>query len=100
MMETYALYQRGFSIEDMARQRNCTARTIENHLADCVRARLAINLSQFVSVSERAQIEKAIEQQGTDKLRPIRDALPESITYFMIRLVLADLQQAEEAKQG
>jgi len=99
IMETYALYRRGASIEDMASQRNCTARTIEGHLADCVRAGLAIDISQFVSDDARVQIQKAIAQHGIDKLRPIRDALPESITYTMIRFVVAEQQQSD-AKPG
>jgi ATP-dependent DNA helicase RecQ len=93
VMETYALYRRGISIEDIASQRNCTARTIEGHLADCLRAGLDVDVLQFVSESERAQIQKAVAEHGADKLRPIRDALPESITYTMIRFVIAELQQ-------
>jgi ATP-dependent DNA helicase RecQ len=95
VMETYALYRRGISLVEIASQRNCTARTIEGHLADCVRAGLAIDISQFVSESERVQIQKAIAEHGADKLRPLRDALPESITYTMIRLVIAELQQGD-----
>lgn len=93
IMETYALYRRGISIEDIASQRNCTTRTIEGHLADGVRAGLDIDVSQFVTDGERAQIEKAVAEHGADKLRPIRDALPESITYTMIRFVIAELNR-------
>ena len=31
-----------------------------------------------------------INQQGMEKLKPIRDSLPENITYNMIRFVVAD----------
>jgi ATP-dependent DNA helicase RecQ len=93
MMETFTLYRRGISLEDIASRRNCTARTVEGHLVDCVRAGLAVDVSQFVSDSERAQIQKAIAAHGTDKLRPIRDALPESITYTMIRFVIAEQER-------
>ena len=99
MMETYALYKRGLSVEEMATQRNCTVRTIESHLADCVRSGLAVEVSQFVSESEQAQIEKAIAEHGTEKLRPIRDALPESITYSMIRFVIAELERRMQPKR-
>ena len=93
VMETFALYRKGISLEDIASRRNCTARTVEGHLADCVRAGFAVDVSQFVSADERAQIQKAIAEHGTDKLRPIRDALPESITYTMIRFVIAEQQR-------
>ncbi|MDQ2855065.1 MAG: RecQ family ATP-dependent DNA helicase [Acidobacteriota bacterium] len=98
MMETYALYRRGIAIEDIASQRNCTTRTIEGHLVDCVRAGLVIDVSQFVSDSERLQIQRAVAAQGIDTLRPIRDALPESITYTMIRFVIAELQAGKLQK--
>jgi ATP-dependent DNA helicase RecQ len=95
-LETYSLYQRGVTIAEIASQRSCTTRTIESHLADCVRSGLEVDLSQFVSESERAQIERAIAEHGTEKLRPLHDALPESITYAMIRFVIADLQRRIE----
>jgi ATP-dependent DNA helicase RecQ len=95
VLETYALYRQGIALAEIASRRNCTARTIEGHLADCVRAGLAIDISQFVSESERIQIQKAIAEHGADKLRPLRDALPESITYTMIRFVIAELQQRD-----
>ena len=94
MMETFALYRQGLSVEDIATRRNCTTRTIEGHLADCLRAGLPVDVSQFVSAADRGQIEKAIAQHGSEKLRPIRDALPDTITYAMIRFVIAD--RAEE----
>ena len=95
VMETYALYRQGISLAEIASRRNCTARTVEGHLADCVRAGLAIDISQFVSESERVQIQKAIAEHGVDKLRPLRDALPEGITYTMIRFVIAEVEQRE-----
>lgn len=90
MMETFALYRQGLSIEAIATQRNCTTRTIVGHLAECVSAGLPVDVSQFVSDADRGQIEKAISEHGTERLRPIRDALPDTITYAMIRFIVAD----------
>lgn len=95
VLETYNLYRQGVSIDDIATRRNCTSSTVENHLVDCVRAGLAVELSQFVSDDERAQIQKAIAEHGAAKLRPIRECLPESITYTKIRLVIAAIEQQE-----
>ncbi len=64
--------------------------TIENHLVECLVAGLAVDVSQFVSSEDRRQIDKAIEQHGTEKLKPIHDSLPESITYNQIRFVVAE----------
>ncbi len=90
MMETYGLYQQGLSIQEIARQRNCTTGTVEGHLIDCVRAGYAIDTAQFVSESNRALIEAAIAEHGTAKLKPLHDSLPETISYNMIRFIVAE----------
>jgi ATP-dependent DNA helicase RecQ len=56
-------------------------------------AGLTVDISIFVSDSDRTQIENAIAEHGTDKLKPIRESLPESITYNMIRFVVAEHRQ-------
>lgn len=94
VLKTYALYRQGLAIDDIASRRECTLRTVEGHLEECVRAGLGVDVAKFVPKDERVQIEKVIASEGMDRLRPIRDALPEHITYPMIRLVIADLQRA------
>ena len=89
--ESYALYSEGLSIEEIARQRNLTEITIEKHLADCITEGRPFDLAPHVTEEDRALIEVAIEQLGTEQLRPLRDALPPHITYRMIRFVVADI---------
>jgi ATP-dependent DNA helicase RecQ len=36
-----------------------------------------------------AQIMEAVDQVGADKLKPIKEALPDTISYFMIKAALA-----------
>lgn len=55
----------------------------------------SFDISRHVTDSDRAQIEIAIDQLGTQLLRPLRDALPSHINYRMIRFVVADLQRGE-----
>jgi ATP-dependent DNA helicase RecQ len=90
--ETFGLYRQGLSVAEIAQQRNLTVGTIEGQLIDCVRAGFPIDISRFVSASDRALIERAISEHDAEKLKPIREALPESITYNMIRFVLAARQ--------
>lgn len=90
MMQTYALYRQQNSVAEIAKVRECTTGTIEGHLIDCVRAGFPIDVSQFVSASDRLLIEQAIAEHDSDKIKSIREALPESITYNMIRFVLAE----------
>jgi RecQ family ATP-dependent DNA helicase len=93
--ETYSLYREGLSIEEISERRSLTEITIEKHLADCIVRGLDFDLSQQVTEQDRALIEIAIDQLGTQQLKPLRDALPAHINYRMIRFVVADVQRLE-----
>jgi ATP-dependent DNA helicase RecQ len=88
--QTLALHQQGFSVQEIARQRSFVTNTIESHLVDCIRAGLAVDVSKLVAPADRALIEKAIAEHGAEKLKPIHESLPETITYNMIRFVIAE----------
>jgi ATP-dependent DNA helicase RecQ len=92
-LQTYNLFRSGHSVEEIASQRNLVTNTIEGHLLECMTAGLAVDITKLISASDRAQIEKAIAELGTGKLKPIHDSLPESITYNMIRFVIAGNRQ-------
>jgi ATP-dependent DNA helicase RecQ len=100
MLDSYQLYKRGLSLKAIAEERNCTIGTIEEHLTGCARAGLAIDLRHFVAESDRLLIEAAISRHGTSKLKPIHDSLPSSITYNMIRFVIADRLGQQKAAAG
>jgi RecQ family ATP-dependent DNA helicase len=92
--ETYALYEQGLTVEEICAQRGLTEITVEGHLADCILRGRAFDVSQYVSAEDRAHIERAAADLGTERLKPLREALPRHITYRMIRFVVADLQRA------
>jgi uncharacterized protein YpbB len=46
------------------------------------------------------QIAAAVEQFGKERMKPVKDALPEEITYEEIRLVATHLRQRKEEKSG
>jgi ATP-dependent DNA helicase RecQ len=94
--ETYALYCEGLSIEEIGVRRALTPITIEKHLADCILQGRDVEIKRFVAPSDRALIEDAAAQFGTDRLKPLREALPDHINYRMIRFVLADMQRAAQ----
>ncbi len=95
-LQTYTLFRNGHSVEEIATQRNLVTNTIEGHLIECIAAGLTVDISKLVSDSDRTQIEKAIAAHGTEKLKPIRESLPESITYNMIRFVVAEHRRSPE----
>lgn len=90
-VQTYTLFKDGHSVADIARERSLVTNTIESHLIECLEAGLAVDLSRLLSTADRAQIEQTISDRGLDKgLKPIRESLPESITYNMIRFIVAE----------
>ncbi len=89
-LQTLALYRQGLSVTEIAAQRGLVTNTIENHLVECISSGLPVDTSRLVSPENRKQIEEAIEQHGTEMLKPLHEALPETITYNMIRVVVAD----------
>jgi len=89
-LQTYTLFRNGHSVAEIATQRSLVINTIEGHLIECMSAGLSVDITKLVSDSDRTQIEKAIAAHGAEKLKPIHDSLPESITYNMIRFVVAD----------
>ena len=95
--ETYKLYCDGLTIEEISAQRGLTEITVEKHLADCILQGRPFDLSRHVTEADRAQIEIAVDQLGTQLLKPLRDALPSHINYRMIRFVVAHMQRAEQS---
>jgi ATP-dependent DNA helicase RecQ len=97
-LQTYTLFRNGHSVEEIAAQRNLVTGTVESHLIECISAGLVVDISKVVSAADRKQIENAIARHGTDKLKPIRESLPEQITYNMIRFVVAEHRLQNTAK--
>lgn len=96
-LQTLALHRQGLSVAEIAKQRGLVPNTIESHLVDCLGAGLPVDTSKLVSPESRKQIEEAVEMHGTEKLKPIHDSLPESITYNEIRFVVADYLRSRKA---
>ena len=86
--QTYEHYLRGLTLEEIAKSRNLTTNTIINHLARCEERGKTIDWSRFIDTEKENKILQVIEKVGAEKLRPIKEVLPEEITYEDIRLVV------------
>ncbi|HEV2762842.1 MAG TPA: RecQ family ATP-dependent DNA helicase [Pyrinomonadaceae bacterium] len=91
--ETYALYESGLTVEEIAARRGLTEITVEKHLAECIVEGRPFDLSRHVSDDVRALVELTADLVGRDRLKPLREALPRHITYRMIRFVLAKMEK-------
>ena len=77
------------SIEDIVKERGLTRITIEGHLIDCLEKGMDLDLTKYVHTEYRDEILKVIHEIGTEKLKPIKEALPEDVSYFDIRYYVA-----------
>jgi ATP-dependent DNA helicase RecQ len=56
--------------------------------------------AKWFSAERYAQIASAIQQFGKERLKPVKEALPEEITYGEIRLVAAHLRMQQNQNSG
>lgn len=86
--ETYRLYKEGLGVSEIAKQRNLSEMTIENHLIRCIEEGMAVDYSEFIPEIYELQIAAAIEKCGAELLRPIKEALPEEVSYTAIKFAV------------
>ena len=95
--QTFILYQEGYSLEDIARVRNVTALTVQQHLVKCGLDGQVIPWDDFIPVEQEPLILEAVRRVGREKLRPIKELLSEEVEWFTIQAVLEKYKiQAEE----
>lgn len=93
---SYELYTKEEkSIKEIAEIRGLKARTIEQHLLDCYEKDMEIDLEKDIHTDLKDKIYEAINNWNTDKLRDLKDILPETVTYFDIRYYL--IKKAKES---
>ena len=81
---SYNMYQEGNSIDEIANIRGLKRQTIEHHLLQCFEDSLEINLQKDIQTQFKDQIYHAIDEIGFDKLKPLKDLLPRSVSYLDI----------------
>ncbi|HEX8315064.1 MAG TPA: helix-turn-helix domain-containing protein, partial [Flavisolibacter sp.] len=95
--ETFRLFGEGKTVSEIAAERKLTAQTIEGHLAHFVYTG-EIKIETLVSREKIVLIEPAL--QGFEKgssVTPIKEKLPNHVSYGDIRLVLAWMDHQKSA---
>jgi len=87
-MISWALYQQGNSLAEIAGQREIKLRTVEDHILRCAREGCSVNWDEFIDEEEEKCILEVAERLGFQKLTPIKQELAEDISYFTIKAVL------------
>jgi ATP-dependent DNA helicase RecQ len=84
-LETLTLHQSDYSIMEIAEKRDLAVSTVENHLIQCAQQGLEVDFSKHIPVEYIPLLEKAVEEVGRDRLKPIKELLPEEVSYFMVK---------------
>ena len=95
MEETTDLLKDGHSIEEIAELRGYTTNTIVNHICKAIENEMEIGYNQLVSADAEAEVRSAVEKVGNEFLKPIKEAVDESISYDAIKFVLAKMKSEE-----
>jgi ATP-dependent DNA helicase RecQ len=96
--ETLQLLQEGRSFEEIAQIRGRKVSSVEALVADLIEAGDAEFRPEWLSPETYAQIASALQQFGKERLKPVKEALPEEISYGQIRLVASHLRRKAAAR--
>ncbi|TKH05893.1 DNA helicase RecQ [Peribacillus simplex] len=87
-LESYRLYQEGKSIKEIGTLRGLSSISIESHLLKCAEEHLDINWDEIFLEKDFDLVLETAKQLDSEKLKPLKEALPEHISYFMIKAIL------------
>lgn len=88
-IETKRLFNAGKTIQEIAAIRHLKMSTIEDHIVECALSDESLSIEQFISDEQYIRIKEKIEELNTRKLKDIKEALLNEVTYFQIRITLA-----------
>ncbi|MBF8982837.1 DNA helicase RecQ [Lutibacter sp. B2] len=87
-MITFNMYKEGKSLEEIAKEREVKILTINNHIIRCASEGLEVDLYDFIPKHYENIILEKIDEIGAEKLKPIKESLPEEVSYLAIQAVL------------
>ncbi|MCB2197378.1 MAG: helix-turn-helix domain-containing protein [Bacteroidetes bacterium] len=88
---TYDLYRKGYSVQNIAKERSLSVITIEKHLSDCIEQG-KIDISELMDSKRIKEILRAIETEDTSLLKPVKEYLGDNYSYAEIKYVMSWLK--------
>jgi ATP-dependent DNA helicase RecQ len=95
-METLGLLEQGFTFEEIARRRGRKISTVVSLIASLIETGETSFVPRWMPADTYETICEACLRLGLDLLKPIKDALPATISYEEIRLVAAHLRHQKK----
>ncbi|WP_270164741.1 DNA helicase RecQ [Paenibacillus sp. SYP-B4298] len=85
---SYEMFAAGAQPADIAKERGMGRMTIEGHIIRAAQEGLELEWARIIPPELEPLILEAAGQHGVDKLRTLKDALPDEVTYFAIHGVI------------
>ncbi|WP_413380407.1 helix-turn-helix domain-containing protein [Alkalihalobacillus sp. 1P02AB] len=86
----------GFTINEISKRRQLKVTTIQDHIVELAHIEERFSVQAFINEQNWNLINEAINETSSIKLKEIKRKLPDTIDYFMIRLVLARREREHE----
>ncbi|WP_342041976.1 DNA helicase RecQ [Bacillus sp. OTU2372] len=87
-LETYTLYKENLSLNEIAEKRDLSLKTVEEHIIQCAQQGMEVNFTALIPEEYLPLLEQAVAEAGRSRLKPIKELLPEEVSYFMIKAYL------------
>ncbi|ARJ40170.1 hypothetical protein SporoP8_15515 [Sporosarcina ureae] len=84
---TQKLFERGYSVEQIASLRNLKLSTIEDHFIEMAANMDGFPYKEFVTEEQMEMVWRHVEQLQTKRLRLLKQQCPE-LSYFQLRLII------------
>ncbi|MEQ9408424.1 MAG: DNA helicase RecQ [Fuerstiella sp.] len=85
----FDLFDQGLTRDEVALQLDRAASTVAGYLVRYIHIRQSEDASQWIPADVVRRVEQVVDELGADRLKPIYEALEETVTYDDIRIVLA-----------
>jgi ATP-dependent DNA helicase RecQ len=95
-LETLELLEQGHTLEEIAQIRGRKVASVAVLVADLVERGETEFQERWVANERREQIREACQRVGMEWMKPVKEALPEEVSYDEIRLVMAEMKREEE----
>jgi ATP-dependent DNA helicase RecQ len=97
--ETLEMLQQGNTFEEIAQRRGRKVSTVVALISSLIESGEAEFKEDWMRPEHYRAIKEACEKLGMELLRPIKDALPEEISYDEVRLVASHLRRKDKSKK-
>ncbi|WP_255298622.1 helix-turn-helix domain-containing protein [Brevibacillus dissolubilis] len=91
--QSFYLFQQGKTVREVAKERNLKPVTIENHIIRCLSEGHTIEWHRVIPPEFEAVIMAKIQEIGAEKLKPLKDELPEGVDYLAIKAAILKYQE-------